>query len=182
VAGEPQFELASPTAHRRWWYVFRGRNGKRQGPDHRWRPQRALVATRTGGCRGINRGRDRGGSSPRLMRRPEVPAVPGTCRALMVLHRCSCKTDGVREQAAGQIHRPEVWSSVAPGYDDAITPIMRPYSITTLYLPGWTGGIRLSGPARQQQPAPNHLADLPLGAHQAQALQSVMAHHVRTAA
>ena len=30
------------------------------------------------------------------------------------------------EQAPNQLHRPEVWSSVAPGYDDAIAPIMRP--------------------------------------------------------
>jgi SAM-dependent methyltransferase len=44
----------------------------------------------------------------------------------------------VSEQAAGQLHRPEVWSSVAPGYDDAIAPIMRPYAITTLDLLGLT--------------------------------------------
>jgi ubiquinone/menaquinone biosynthesis C-methylase UbiE len=46
----------------------------------------------------------------------------------------------VREQAAGQIHRPEVWSSVAPGYDDAIAPLMRPFAVTTLDLLGLTGG------------------------------------------
>jgi hypothetical protein len=38
----------------------------------------------------------------------------------------------VSERAAGQLHRPEVWSGVAAGYDDAIAPIMRPYAITTL--------------------------------------------------
>ena len=58
----------------------------------------------------------------------------------MVLLRCSCQTHEVSEQAAGQLHRPEVWSLVAPGYDDAITPIMRPYAITTLDLLGLTGG------------------------------------------
>ncbi len=44
------------------------------------------------------------------------------------------------EQASNQLHRPEVWSSVAPGYDDAIAPIMRPYAVTTLDLLGLTGG------------------------------------------
>jgi SAM-dependent methyltransferase len=44
------------------------------------------------------------------------------------------------EQAPDQLHRPETWSSVAPGYDDAIAPIMRPYAITTLDLLGLTGG------------------------------------------
>ena len=43
-------------------------------------------------------------------------------------------------QAPNQLHRPEVWSSVAPGYDDAIAPIMRPYAVTTLDLLGLTGG------------------------------------------
>jgi SAM-dependent methyltransferase len=58
----------------------------------------------------------------------------------VVLIGCSCKTHGVSEQAAGQLHRPEVWSSVAAGYDDAIAPIMRPYAITTLDLLGPAGG------------------------------------------
>ena len=44
------------------------------------------------------------------------------------------------EQAAGQIHRPEVWSSAAPGYDEAIAPLMRPFAATTLDLLGLTGG------------------------------------------
>jgi ubiquinone/menaquinone biosynthesis C-methylase UbiE len=57
-----------------------------------------------------------------------------------VLLRCSCKTHVVSEQTAGHIHRPEVWTSVAPGYDDVIAPIMRPYAITTLDLLGLTGG------------------------------------------
>ncbi len=64
-----------------------------------------------------------------------------TCSAPIVLLRYSCKTHHVSEQAAGQLHRPEVWSSVAPGYDDAIAPIMRPYAITTLDLLGLTGGM-----------------------------------------
>ena len=42
---------------------------------------------------------------------------------------------------ADQLHLPEVWSSVASGYDDAIAPIMRPYAITTLDLLGLTGGM-----------------------------------------
>jgi SAM-dependent methyltransferase len=46
----------------------------------------------------------------------------------------------VSEQAAGQLHRPEVWSGVAAGYDDAIAPIMRPYAITALDLLGLAGG------------------------------------------
>jgi len=46
----------------------------------------------------------------------------------------------VSEQAVGQIHRPEVWSSVAPGYDDAIAPLMRPFAVATLDLLGLTGG------------------------------------------
>ena len=46
----------------------------------------------------------------------------------------------VSEQAADQLHRPEVWSSAAAGYDDAIAPIMRPYAATTLDLLGLTGG------------------------------------------
>jgi ubiquinone/menaquinone biosynthesis C-methylase UbiE len=52
----------------------------------------------------------------------------------------------VSQQAADQVHRPEVWSSVAPGYDDAIAPIMRPYATTTLDLLGLsrlTAGVRL---------------------------------------
>jgi ubiquinone/menaquinone biosynthesis C-methylase UbiE len=57
----------------------------------------------------------------------------------VVLLGCSCKTHGVSEQA-GQLHRPEVWSGVAAGYDDAIAPIMRPYAITTLDLLGLAGG------------------------------------------
>ena len=40
-----------------------------------------------------------------------------------------------------QLHRPEVWSRAAPGYDDAIAPIMRPYAVTTLDLLGLTGGM-----------------------------------------
>jgi SAM-dependent methyltransferase len=59
----------------------------------------------------------------------------------MVLGRCSCETRRVSEQAAGQLHRPEVWSGVAPGYDDAIAPIMRPYAITTLDLLVPSGGL-----------------------------------------
>jgi SAM-dependent methyltransferase len=47
----------------------------------------------------------------------------------------------VSEQAAGQLYRPEVWSGVAAGYDDAIAPIMRPYASTTLDLLGLTGGV-----------------------------------------
>ncbi len=43
-------------------------------------------------------------------------------------------------ERAGEFHRPEVWSSVARGYDDAIAPMMRPYAITTLDLLGLTGG------------------------------------------
>jgi ubiquinone/menaquinone biosynthesis C-methylase UbiE len=46
----------------------------------------------------------------------------------------------VSEQAGDQLYRPEVWSSVAAGYDDAIAPIMRPYAATTLDLLGLTGG------------------------------------------
>jgi ubiquinone/menaquinone biosynthesis C-methylase UbiE len=46
------------------------------------------------------------------------------------------KDDRVSQPARDQVHRPEVWSSVAPGYDDAIAPIMRPYAITTLDLVG----------------------------------------------
>jgi hypothetical protein len=46
----------------------------------------------------------------------------------------------VSERAAGQLRRPEVWSGVAAGYDDAIAPIMRPYAITTLDLLGPAGG------------------------------------------
>lgn len=74
-----------------------------------------------------------------------------TCTGLMVLRRRSCKTDGVSEQAAGQIHPPEVWSPAPPGYDVAITPIMRPYPITLLYLLGRASAIRILGPAFQQQ-------------------------------
>jgi SAM-dependent methyltransferase len=59
----------------------------------------------------------------------------------LVLGRCSCETRRVSEQAAGQLHRPEVWSGVAPGYDDVIAPIMRPYAITTLDLVGLVGGM-----------------------------------------
>ena len=44
------------------------------------------------------------------------------------------------EQVPNQLHRSEVWSSVAPGYDDAIAPIMRPYAVTTLDLLGLTRG------------------------------------------
>jgi SAM-dependent methyltransferase len=58
----------------------------------------------------------------------------------VVLLGCSCQTRGVSEQAAGELHRPEVWSGVAVGYDDAIAPIMRPYAITTLDLLGLAGG------------------------------------------
>jgi ubiquinone/menaquinone biosynthesis C-methylase UbiE len=46
----------------------------------------------------------------------------------------------VSKQAANQLHRPEVWSLVAPGYDDAIAPIMRPYAATTLDLLGLNVG------------------------------------------
>jgi ubiquinone/menaquinone biosynthesis C-methylase UbiE len=46
----------------------------------------------------------------------------------------------VSRHAADQLHRPEVWSSVAPGYDDAIAPIMHPYAISALDLLGLTGG------------------------------------------
>jgi hypothetical protein len=35
-----------------------------------------------------------------------------------------------------QLHRPEVWSRAATGYDDAIAPIMRPYAVTTLICSG----------------------------------------------
>ncbi len=45
------------------------------------------------------------------------------------------------KRATGQLHRPEVWSRAAPGYDDAIAPIMRPYAITTLDLLGLTSGM-----------------------------------------
>jgi hypothetical protein len=59
----------------------------------------------------------------------------------VVLFRWSCNTRGVSEQAAGELHRPEVRSSVASGHDDAIAPITRPYAITTLDLLGLTGGM-----------------------------------------
>lgn len=44
-------------------------------------------------------------------------------------------------EQAGEVHRPEVWTSVAPGYDDAVAPIMRPYAITTLDLLGLSAGM-----------------------------------------
>jgi SAM-dependent methyltransferase len=68
-------------------------------------------------------------------------SVAGTCGVPIVLGHCSCETRRVSEQAAGQLHRPEVWSGVAAGYDDAIAPIMRPYAITTLDLLGLVGGM-----------------------------------------
>ncbi len=37
-------------------------------------------------------------------------------------------------------HQARLWSSVAPGHDDAIAPLMRPFAITTLDLLGLTGG------------------------------------------
>ena len=79
-------------------------------------------------------------TGPQVTDRISSSGESGTCGAPMVLLRCSCKTHEVSEQAAGQLHRPEVWSSVAPGYDDAIAPIMRPYASTTLDLLGLTGG------------------------------------------
>ena len=51
-------------------------------------------------------------------------------------------TNSSAEQGPGQLHHPDVWSSVAEGYDDAIAPIMRPYAITTLDLLGLTGDTR----------------------------------------
>jgi SAM-dependent methyltransferase len=47
----------------------------------------------------------------------------------------------VGQQSADEVHRPEVWSAVAPGYEDAIAPIMRPYAISTLDLLEPTGSM-----------------------------------------
>jgi SAM-dependent methyltransferase len=71
---------------------------------------------------------------------PAHPPGPAICGAPVAFPCWSCQTRGVSEQAAGQLHRPEVWSGVAAGYDDAIAPIMRPYAITALDLLGLTGG------------------------------------------
>ena len=64
------------------------------------------------------------------------------------MHHPDSPTRTTRETSdqAGQLHRPEVWSSVAPGHDTVIAPIMRPYAITTLDLLGLAGGpARRSG-------------------------------------
>ncbi len=68
------------------------------------------------------------------------PARAGPVVRLWCSFAARVRLTRVSEQAAGQLHRPEVWSSVAPGYDDAIAPIMRPYAITTLDLLGLTAG------------------------------------------
>lgn len=45
------------------------------------------------------------------------------------------------DQPANPVHVAEVWTSAAPGYEQAIAPIMRPYAVTTLDLLGLTGGV-----------------------------------------
>ncbi len=55
------------------------------------------------------------------------------------MHHPDSTTRETSDQA-GQLHRPDTWSSVAPGYDNVIAQIMRPYAITTLDFLGLAGG------------------------------------------
>jgi ubiquinone/menaquinone biosynthesis C-methylase UbiE len=61
-------------------------------------------------------------------------------RTRLVFGRLTWKSRIMSVRPSGdELHRADVWTAVAPSYDDAIAPIMRPFATTLLALLGLTG-------------------------------------------